>query len=360
MLAPQCGRFHERKLPNMVNGLNNKKLLLIDGSSVLSSSFFGTVPMAYTRSKTDDEREAALLNVLKSPDGRYVNGVYTMMRTLEKIFNNQKPTHVAVAWDISRNTFRRELFPDYKAHRKDTRPELSSQFGVAQSVFESMSIPQFMFKDYEADDIIGTFSRRFSSDIGVRILTKDQDALQLASNTSFIWLMTSKAKDMYSEMDVNVKDHNLPSNVFEHNPMTIEMFYGVHPSMMVDKKALEGDTSDNIPGVHGIGEKASVPLLKEFGTIEHIYDYIDATDEKDAKIFFKELGISRSPIGALTKASDETRIHGREAASLSKKLGEICCDIDSLANVSLDSLELRISQDGRRESYRTLGFSSML
>lgn len=337
----------------------NKRLILIDGSSLLSTSFYGNVPNTYLRAKTDAEREKALKKVLKTPDGQYTNGVFTMLKLFENLFKKQNPSHVVVAWDMSRDTFRRELYPAYKAHRGSTPEELKSQFALAQEVLKAMEIPQFVFNRYEADDVIGTLAKRFKGELPVYIWTKDQDAIQLVDEQTRLWLITKKAKDMYEELQIDTRDTLIPDNAFEYTPYYVKHFYGIDPHQMIDLKGICGDTSDNIPGVKGVGEKSVVPLLCEFGDIDNIYDYMENTELNEIKGFIKELGISRSPYNYLMKKSD-TEIVGKASALLSKQLATIHCDIEELQDVQLDSLKLSINQEERKRIYEKLSFKSLL
>lgn len=338
----------------------NNMLFLIDGSSLLSSAFFGTLPNSYRFSKTDEERDAALPELIQTSTGVYTNGISTMFRQIENIIKKVNPTHLAVAWDLTRDTFRRGIYPLYKSNRKDGRPELLSQFAIAQEMLKDMNIPTFAYMEYEADDVIGTLSRRFEDVIKVVILTKDQDALQLITSDISVWLVTSKAKDMYLERGINLKDSNLISGVFEFNPITFREVYGIDPIQMIDKKALEGDPSDNIPGVKGVGEKAVIPLLQEFGTVEGIYEYLEETPLEEAKAFLKELGIKRSPISYLMKIkTSEEEICGKECALLCKELATIKIDLPELQNISLEDLSLNISQEGRLRAYEKYELNSL-
>ena len=334
------------------------KLLLIDGSSLLSTSFFGNLPATYFKARTEEEKAQALKKVLKTSTGVFTNGVFTMTKALLNLMDKQEPTHLVVAWDVSRNTFRRKAYEGYKANRGVTAPELSAQFTVMQELLDAMKIPQFMFEEYEADDIIGTFAKQFEQSIPTYILTKDQDALQLVSEYTRLWLMTSKAKEMYKELGIETKGLNIPDNVFEYTPIYVEEFYGVRPVQIIDKKALEGDSSDNIPGVKGVGPKAVGPLLNEFGTVEEIYDYIENTPEKEAKEFFKELGI-RSPLAALLK-EDENELVGKRAAYLSKELATINTQIEELFNVQIADLELNVDFEAMLLKFKELEFKSLV
>jgi 5'-3' exonuclease len=222
-----------------------------------------------------------------------------------------------------------------------------------------MGISQFVFGEYEADDIIGTLARRFEDDIRVNIWTKDQDSLQLIDENVRVWLITSKCSEMYEQFGINIKDLNIPTGVFEHTTYYLEHFYGVSPIQIIDRKAIEGDASDNIPGINGVGEKSVVPLLQEFKTVEGIYDFIEGSTEKDIKEMFKSLGISRSPLAKLIEESD-TKLVGKKAALLCKQLATIKCDIEELNYITLDSLELKLNEVAMKNIFTSLGFTSLL
>lgn len=331
-----------------------KKLLLIDGSSMLVTSFFGNVTPDYYKTGNTSK-------LMKTSDGRFTNGVYTMSKILLNIIKKIKPTHMAIAWDVNREDLHRKTkYDGYKAHRPETKEELGSQFGLMQELLREMNIPQFRVRGHEADDIIGTFSRKFEKEIPTYIMTKDQDALQLITENTRVWLVTSKAKDMYLERGLDIKTLQLPDGVFEYTPLTFEEEYGISPIQMIDKKALEGDSSDNIPGVKGVGPAAVVPLLKEYGSIEAIYEAIETIPEKELKTFFKEeLGISRSPIANLTKES-ETELTGKKAAFLSKELATIKTDMEEYKDLNLSELELQFDKEKAKKKFEELEFKSLV
>lgn len=334
-------------------------LLLIDGSSLLSCCFFGNLPREYRFAKTDKEKDKFLHKLRHSPSGEYTNGVFTMLSSIFRVIERQKPSHIVVAWDLTKEfTFRNKMFPGYKAHRKDFRPELASQFSLSQIILKELSIAQFVFQEYEADDIIGTLARKFETDIKITIWTKDQDILQLVSEDIKVWLITSKCSEMYAQFGIDIKELNIPNGVFEYTPFYIENFYGVKPIQIIDRKAIEGDPSDNIPGISGIGKKSAIPLLQEFGTVEGIYDFIENSSEKDIKQVFKDLGILRSPLDKLTEESN-TKLVGKKAALLCKKLATIKCDIKELSNVTLDSLRFKIDEEVMKSIFAKLWFTNI-
>lgn len=340
-----------------------EQLFLLDGSSILSTSFFGNLPRTYFSARSEEERASALQKILRTSGGLPTNGVLVMTKMLINLITKFKPSHIAVAWDVSRDTFRRQLYPAYKATRGEMPEELGAQFGVMQSLLEAMNIPQFRFEQFEADDILGTLARKFEDELRVTILTKDQDALQLVSEQTRVWLHTSKVKHYLQQFSLEEKSYPLPSGFFEFTPHSFREVYGLEPEQMIDKKALEGDNSDNIPGVYGVGEKACIPLLKEFGTVEGIYEQIEnlTPAEKPAmKQFMKELGIVRPPLEYLLKKPQcDGEIVGKEAALLSKLLATIVTNIPELEALQLNDLALTLNQIGMAQKFSELEFHSL-
>lgn len=286
----------------------NKELLIIDGSSLLSTCFYATA-REFLMAKTPEDKEKAEKRLLQTSTGVYTNGVFTFMKTLLNIIDKQKPSHLAVVWDVSRATFRKEISSDYKGNRKATPKPLTEQFITTQNLLKDL-VPQFMsdLNDeifYEADDFAGTLAKKFESEIPVVLYTKDVDYLQLVSDNTRVWLGTNKADELYEKLKMDRKEFNIPSGTFEYTLSTLKDVNNLMPYQIIEYKALSGDSADNIPGVKGIGDKASIPLLNEYGDIETIYEVIedlDKKEEKELKKFFKEsLGISRSPIATLLK-----------------------------------------------------------
>ena len=384
-----------------------EKLLIIDGSSLLSTSFYATAT-AYLMAKTDEEKEKALERLMKTSDGRYTNGVFPFMRTLLSLIKKNQPTHLAVVWDVSRQTFRQEIAGGtYKGTRKATPHPLKEQFISTQNLLQGI-IPQFLSgrddeEVYEADDFAGSLAKRFQTEIPVFLHTKDEDYLQLVDSNTRVWLGSSKADKMFEDLNLNRQEFNVPDGFFEFTLSTLKDIKGLKPYQIVEYKALCGDTSDNIPGVKGVGEKAVIPLLQEYGTIEAIYETIEnlsAKEEKELKKFFKEsLGIGRSPISymladgvialgngdkinynaifdevteedttlqplfeeklgklkfpiRLSNAEDIEKLKNeevfgiqlcaKESAFMSKELATIKTDIESIAQVNLDDIKLNI------------------
>lgn len=384
-----------------------EKLLIIDGSSLLSTSFYATAT-AYLMAKTDEDKEKALERLMKTSDGRYTNGVFPFMRTLLSLIKKNQPTHLAVVWDVSRQTFRQEIAGGtYKGTRKATPHPLKEQFISTQNLLQGI-IPQFLSgrddeEVYEADDFAGSLAKRFQTEIPVFLHTKDEDYLQLVDSNTRVWLGSSKADKIFEDLNLNRQEFNVPDGFFEFTLSTLKDIKGLEPYQIVEYKALCGDTSDNIPGVKGVGEKAVIPLLQEYGTIEAIYETIEnlsAKEEKELKKFFKEsLGIGRSPISymladgvialgngdkinynaifdevteedttlqplfeeklgklkfpiRLSNAEDIEKLKNeevfgvqlcaKESAFMSKELATIKTDIESIAQVNLDDIKLNI------------------
>lgn len=340
--------------------MNNRQLLIIDGSRLLSSSFYGTA-RELMFAKTEEQKEMACEKLMKSSDGIYTNGVYAFMKTLLKMIKEQKPTHIAIVWDVTRNSFRKtELYEDYKGTRKETPSPLREQFKTTQELLEGI-LPQYKssIEDgviYEADDFAGSLGERFKGEVTCKFFTRDEDYLQLISSCSDVYLVTSKFKKLYDELGLNPEKFNIPSGVFEYTLETLEAIKGLKPHQISDYKALCGDSSDNIPGVFGIGTKVALPLLKEYDTIENIYSKIeglDKTTEKDLAQFLKEdLGISRNPIKKL--------LEGKESAFLSKKLATIKTDIPSIQNIDLNDLILDINEELLKQRLLNLDIKSLL
>ena len=332
-----------------------EKLLIVDGSSLLSTSFYATA-RDLLFAKTDEQKEFAYTKLMKSPDGEYTNGVYMFFKTLLPLLENQKITHLAVVLDRSRNTFRREIDPEYKANRSETPYPLKSQFMLLTELLKELNIPVFSHSDYEADDFAGTIAKKFEKDIKTYLHTKDEDYLQLVSDYTKLWMVTGKAEDMYKELDINKKDLKIPNGVFEYTPKYVKYFKGVNPIQIIDIKAIEGDKSDNIKGVKNVGPTSSRPLVDHYGCLEKIYEALDNLDkdkEKELNTFFKEsLGIKRTPIKNLLLYKEE--------AIISKKLATIKTDIEEIKELELDKLKLDINRPKMQEEFNRLGMKSLI
>ena len=308
-------------------------LLLIDGSSLLSTQYFGNLPREILYAKKQEEKEAWYHKIMMTSKGVYTNGIFGFLRYLFKIIKEQKPAYLAVAWDLTRDTFRRELYADYKGNRSETPEPLREQFALCQEVLANMGICQLMDEHFEADDLCGSMAKKFESQLPVKILTKDNDYLQLVTDNTTLWLMHSsaeKTQEIFDKYHMKKEDMAIPDRVFPFNPQLVEEEFGIEPCHVNSLKGLAGDKSDNITGVPGVGAVSAVKLIKEYGTVEKLYEAIDNLDkagEKAIKEYWKEkLDLKRSPLVYLLKESD-TELVGKKAAFLSEKLATIKTDI---------------------------------
>lgn len=354
----------------MSDNINNRKdkgqedfLLIIDGSSLLSTQFFGNLPKEIMFAKTTEEKEKYFPKIMQTTTGIYTNAVYGFLRVLLKIIKEQKPTYLAVTWDISRNTFRREIYPDYKGNRGETLEPLKDQFKLCQHVLEEMGVAQFMDERYEADDFSGTLCQKFEEEVPIRVMTKDNDYLQLITERTNLWLIHSTAKktdELYEKYGLSKKEVNAPDRTFLFTPELVEKEFGILPSSVPSLKGIQGDSSDNIKGVPGVGEATAVALIKEYKTVEHLYEVLNQLDEagkKELNEYWKTLGIKRTPINALLKISD-TEIVGEKAAMLSKTLATIKKDIE-LENLSLEQLRIHINTEKAQKCFQELEFKTL-
>lgn len=219
-----------------------KRVILIDGNNLLFRSFYATV---YSGA------------IMKNSKGFPTNALYGFINMINKIINEEKPEYVMIAFDKGK-TFRHDKYEVYKGGRRETPIELKEQFPVAKRLVEAMGITHYEIDNYEADDIIGTFARCVDEEpfYTATIISSDKDLLQLISD----------------EVDVKLLKQ---TGFIRMDKQEFMNTYGVEPPRMVDLKALMGDSSDNIPGVRGIGEKTAINLLKDYGTLENLYDHVD-------------------------------------------------------------------------------------
>ncbi len=342
----------------------NDFLLIIDGSSLLSTQFYGNLPREILFAKTNEEKEKYYYKIMQTSKGIYTNAVYGFVRTLLRILKEQKPKYLAVAWDISRDTFRRELYPEYKGNRGETAVPLKEQFVLCQKLLDRMNIRQFMDERYEADDFSGTLSKRFEQDIPIRIMTKDNDYLQLVSDRTNLWMIHSTAKkteELYKKYAGKTNPSEAPDRCFTFNTELVKLEFGIEPASVSSLKGLQGDSSDNIKGVPGIGETSALALIKEYGTVEKLYDTINSLDNagiNELNEYWKNnLGLKRSPMAYLRKESEEELV-GERAARLSKQLATIKCDID-LGDLSLAQLRVNIDLKASAAAFEELEFKSL-
>ena len=289
------------------------KLVLIDGNSLSFRAFYA-------------------LPLLSNKAGIHTNAILGFAKLLEKIIREEQPTHFLVAFDAGKTTFRHSKYSEYKGGRQKTPPELSEQFPYIRQLLDAYHIKHYELENYEADDIIGTLSKEADqNDFETIIVTGDRDLTQLATQNVTIY---------YTKKGVTDVDHYTPEFI-------AEKYNGLKPIQIIDMKGLMGDSSDNIPGVAGVGEKTAIKLLNQFDSVEGVYENIDKVSGKKLKeklelshedaLMSKELAtINRySPIEVTlndTKLSDIKDNH--EKIELFKKLEfkQLLADIDNEAS----------------------------
>ena len=226
-------------------------LLLVDGNSVAFRAFF------------------ALQNVgsFTNHDGLHTNAIYVFKKILDNILKKYSPTNVLVAFDAGKTTFRTKKYSDYKAGRAKTPGELSEQFPYLKKMLAAYGIKDYELADYEADDIIGTLSRQGQAEgYRVVVVTGDRDLTQLTTDKTTV-AVTQKG---FSEVEEYTPDH-------------VKEKYGLEPKQIIDMKGLAGDNSDNYPGVTKVGEKTAIKLLKQYTSVEGIYEHIDEMKQSKMK-----------------------------------------------------------------------------
>lgn len=217
------------------------KLLLIDGNSIMNRAFYG-------------------LPLLSDAKGRYTNAVFGFLNILFKTIDDEAPTHLLVAFDSHAPTFRHETYKEYKGNRKGMPDELRSQMPLIREVLDTMNIATYVEDGIEADDILGSLSLRFEDEGEVTVLSGDRDLLQLASEKTKISIPRTKGGTTTTEH-------------YDYN--SFMETYGFTPTQFIDVKGMMGDSSDNIPGIPGVGEKTAHKYIKKYQTLEGLYEHID-------------------------------------------------------------------------------------
>ena len=223
------------------------KLMILDGNSIINRAFYG-------------------VRLLTTREGLYTNAIFGFLNILEKLRNEEQPDALAVAFDLKAPTFRHLQYEGYKATRHAMPEELAQQMPLMKDVLRAMNIPIFECEGWEADDILGTAGRICAaSDWDCVIVTGDRDSLQLIDEHVTVKLVSSKLSQTVA---VN------------YDPAKFREEYGFDPIHLIDLKALMGDSSDNIPGVAGVGPKTATQLLLDYGTLDGVYAHLDAIKEK--------------------------------------------------------------------------------
>ncbi|HFI0505521.1 TPA: DNA polymerase I [Streptococcus suis] len=288
--------------------MDKNKLLLIDGSSVAFRAFFALYQQ---------------IDRFKSPTGLHTNAIYGFHLMLDHMMKRIEPTHILVAFDAGKTTFRTEMFADYKAGRAKTPDEFREQFPFIRQMLDAMGIKHYELSQYEADDIIGTLDKmaeRTNIPFDVTIVSGDKDLIQLTDENTVVEI----SKKGVAEFE-------------EFTPAYLMEKMGITPTQFIDLKALMGDKSDNIPGVTKIGEKTGLKLLTEFGSLEGIYEHIDSMKASKMK---------------------ENLIADKEQAFLSRTLATI--DTQAPIEIGLDDIVYqgpRIEELG--QFYDDMGFKQL-
>ncbi|NHM76130.1 DNA polymerase I [Staphylococcus sp. 11007852] len=282
-----------------------EKLVLIDGNSLSFRAFYA-------------------LPLLQNKAGIHTNAIYGFARLLEKIIKEESPTHFLVAFDAGKTTFRHETYQNYKGGRQKTPPELSEQFPYIRQLLDAYQIKRYELEQYEADDIIGTLSREADQKgLETIIITGDRDLTQLATDNVTIY---------YTKKGVTDVDHYTPAFI-------AEQYGGLVPDQIRDLKGLMGDTSDNIPGVAGVGEKTALKLLHQFKTVEGVYDNIEQVSGKKLK---------------------EKLANSQADALMSKQLATINCDSPISVTIEDTKRPTTIDETEKIELFKTLEFRQLL
>ncbi|MDA1060245.1 MAG: hypothetical protein O3B47_00435 [bacterium] len=282
---------------------NKGKFILIDGNAIIHRAFHGLPPF-------------------KTSQGEQVNAVYGFASILLNIMNKEHPDYTAVAFDLKGPTFRHEEYKEYKATRTKAPDELYSQIPRVKELVEAFKIPRFEKQGFEADDVLGTLAKKAEEDEDVEtlIVTGDLDILQLVTDKTMVYALTQKFNEpvLYDR-----------AKVFER--------YGLTPSQITDMKGLQGDSSDNIKGVAGVGAVTAKNLLQKYGNIENIYENLDE----------------------ITGSTHTKLSNDRESAFLSKRLATIITDVD--IDLDLDACRTHeYDEEILRKIFEELEFTSLI
>ena len=268
-----------------------KKLVLIDGNSIMNRAFYGIMGS----------------KMLTTKDGKYTNAVYGFLAIMFKILDDIQPEYLAVAFDMRGKLKRKELFEGYKANRHGMPDELAEQMPIIKEILKAMNIDIIEKEGYEGDDILGTLAKYGEKQgLEVTILSGDRDTFQLASDNITIRIPRTKAGKTETE---------------DYNRAKVLEEYGLEPEQLIEVKALQGDTSDNIPGVPGVGPKTAISLIQRYNTVKELYEKIEAGEDD------------------LKGKQKENIVNNKEMAELSRVLGEIDTNVpleDTLEQIKVE------------------------
>lgn len=283
--------------------MEKKKVMLVDGMALLFRAFYATAMSGY---------------FMINSKGVPTNAIHGFTKHLFTAINEFKPTHVICCWDMGSQTFRTELYSEYKANRGEAPVELIPQFDLVKEVVQELNIPNIGLAGYEADDCIGTLTNQLKGEAEVLILTGDQDILQLLDENISVILL----KKGYGNYQVFQEQNFLDEK-------------GITSKQMIDLKALMGDSSDNYPGVKGIGEKTALTLLQKHQTIEGILENLES----------------------LTKAQRNKIETDLEMLHLCRRLAAIHCEVDVCC--SLEDALLSINRDKMLAKFNELELKNL-
>ncbi len=262
-----------------------EKLVLIDGYSILHRAYYG-------------------IRDLTNREGLHTNAIYGFLNMMFRITESTSPDYLAVAFDVHAPTFRHKMYEAYKGTRKPMDPELREQIPVMRELLDAMEIPVFSMEGYEADDILGTLARKGeAAGMEVYLVSGDRDLLQIATDKTRIVIPKTKKGQTVIET---------------YDAQGVMDLYGVTPEEFIDVKALMGDSSDNIPGVTGIGEKGATKLIAAYHSLENVYAHLEEMPQNKTRTCLE---------------------NGRESAELSKTLAKICTEVP----VAVDFADLKVT-----------------
>lgn len=288
-----------------------KKIVLIDGNSILNRAFYGIMGN----------------KMLTTPDGKYTNAIYGFLAILFKVLEDIEPEYLMVTFDLKAPTARHKLYDGYKATRKGMPNELAEQMPILKDILKSMNIKVIEKEGYEADDVLGTMAKRAEKDgFDVTIVSGDRDTFQLTSNRVKVRIPHTKMGK--TETETFGREEVLKK-------------YGVTPKQLIEVKGLQGDTSDNIPGVPGIGEKTALELVKKYKTIDGIYEAIEKGEDD------------------LKPKAKERLLENKELAMLSRTLGTINLEVPIEENLE----EFKIKEWNKEEvfsKFKELNFNRFI
>lgn len=287
---------------------NKKVFMLIDGSAILHRAFH-SMPASFA-----------------SSDGKPTGAIYGFSSMLLKLIQNIKPDYISVAFDRSAPTFRQEMYVEYHANRPEAPENLKVQFSSIRELLAEIGIPVYEIDGFEADDIIGTINSTINKehdDIVVYVVTGDRDLLQLVDEDTHV-IMPVKGI----------------SEVMLYTPERVEKKFGIRPDQIIDLKAFMGDSSDNYPGVPGVGPKTAMQLLQKYDHFEAVFENISKIEQENPKL--------------AKKLAD-----GADQAQLAKKLAALDCNVPIAFNIE-DSNSTNFPKDNFKKAFSKYEFNSLI